>query len=115
MPNNTVVVRPSINRPDLDQYDDIVTNKLARGFALSCQKVKQLPYIIVTDGTEKAILANIVHVECLQPITEGGLGRVKIQFDNVRQPNGLFVFVHNLIQWNNQNNRRYIYLPPHMA
>ena len=116
MPENTIVVRPSKNRPDLDQYDDIVKNKLARGFAASCERIEELPYIIVTDGFGQAILGNIVDVECEEPISVTGQRRVNITFDNVREPENLCEKIHrgennpNGIKWSSKN-VRYIELP----
>jgi len=115
MPENTIVIKPS-DRPEIlvvrDSFDDIIRNKCARGFSASHQRVSRLNYIIITDGVNRAVLADIVKVTHANPINENGRGRVDIKFENVQINDEIFDDVHNIIQWNSRTNIRYINYTP---
>jgi hypothetical protein len=112
MPENTLVIKPSLRRTDLDSYDDIIENKEANGFSASLPRVSKLLYIIITDGETRAMLSDIVNVTRAEPSHENGRGRVNIEFTNVRKMENLFTDVHEMIRWNNRTNFRYIEFEP---
>ena len=116
MPENTIVVRPSENHPELDQYHKIIENGVAKGFSASYKRVKKMDFLIITDGYKEATLTDIKDVEFVEPRGIGGQRRVNITFDNVREPKNLFEKIHrgennpNGIKWSSKN-IRYIELP----
>lgn len=96
--HNTVVIKPSMRRVDLDSYDDILNNVVACSFATNINKVLGLRYIIVTDGIGRAASGEITNVIIADRINPNGMGRVDITFDKVRESQNLFEDIHSLIE-----------------
>ena len=103
MDENTFVVKPSANQPDLPSFDDIRISCVASGFRGNLNRVSRCDYIVVTNGVE-AFIGTIVSVERLN---EGTIpSRVIIKF---KEPKDLESEIIKNIKWSSSN-IRYKYL-----